>query len=295
MESLKRGFDFLIQSWQMVLKDNDLIKPSIYAIFIGMVVTVIIGIPMVAAFAIFGEHGIGRIIGYMFGIILIFAQYAVSYLFSAMTVYLVFGFISNGDGNISQAWKIVKRDWLDILSLALVSTLMNLLRNFLKGKGKSPLRNSLSSLIDTVWTEATYLVLPAMVIDDLNLKDGLRRATQIVKENLLLVGVSTIGVKAVTSILGLIIGGSGIALGSGVGIGLIGLSGQTVWGLVSGISLGILIAAIFILISVVVSSYTLTAYHTCLYIWARDVEKSKLGTEEEQLVRPPAPLAAVLE
>jgi hypothetical protein len=294
MDSFRRGFEFLKQSWQMALKDRDLMKPSIYALFAGIGVTIIFSIPMVASFALFGDSGIGRSVGYVFGAVLIFAQYAVSYLFSAMTIYLIFGFLAEGDGRMDRAWVVVKRDWLDILSLAGASTLVNLLRSFVRGKGKSGARNALASLIDTVWTEATYLVLPAMVIDDLNLKDGLRRATQIVKDHLLLVGVSTIGVRAVTGLIGFFIGGTGIALGVGVSLGLIGVSGQAAWGFISGISLGVLIAAVFILVSVVITSYTATAYHTCLYLWAREVERARNAGDETTRVQAPAPLAAVL-
>lgn len=294
MDSFRRGFEFLKQSWQMALKDRDLMKPSIYALFAGIGVTILFSIPMVASFALFGDSGIGRSVGYVFGAVLIFAQYAVSYLFSAMTIYLIFGFLAEGDGRMDRAWEMVKRDWLDILSLAGASTLVNLLRSFVRGKGKSGARNALASLIDTVWTEATYLVLPAMVIDDLNLKDGLRRATQIVKDHLLLVGVSTIGVRAVTGLIGFFIGGTGIALGVGVSLGLIGVSGQAAWGFISGISLGVLIAAVFILVSVVITSYTATAYHTCLYLWAREVERARNAGDETTRVQAPAPLAAVL-
>jgi hypothetical protein len=47
------------------------------------------------------------------------------------------------------------------------------------------------------------------------------------------------------------------------------------------------------MISSVISSYTSTAYHTCLYIWAREVEKAN-ETGRVGQVAAPAPLAAVL-
>ncbi|GAB4579052.1 MAG: hypothetical protein Fur0022_17900 [Anaerolineales bacterium] len=75
-------------------------------------------------------------------------------------------------------------------------------------------------MIQTVWTEATYLVLPAMVIEDINLKDGLKRATQIVRNNLLLVGVSTVGVGFATGLIGFLLGGRGSSWGWGWGLGL---------------------------------------------------------------------------
>lgn len=294
MDSLRRGFAFLKQSWQMALRDPDLIKPSIYALIWGMVVTLIFSIPMVVSFVVFGDQGIGRMLGYLFAAILIFAQYTVSYWFSAMTIYLIYSYLAEGDGVMEKAWHMAQRNWFNILSLAAASMGVTLLQRFLKGKGDSGVRNALASLIDAVWTQATYLVLPAMVIDELNLKSGVRRATQIVKENLLLIGISMVGVRTVTVIIGFLIGGAGIALGLGVGIGLVSLSGQAAWGVIGGLSFGTILAGLFILVAVVISSYTTTAYHTCLYLWARDVERARQEGQESMAVKPPVPLAVVL-
>jgi hypothetical protein len=294
MQSLKRGFDFLKQSWQMAFADPDLIKPSFYALIAGLVVTLIGSIPVILAFVLFGEKGFGQIIGYILSALLIFVQYAVAYLFSSMTIYLVYGYLAEGDGRMDKAWAIVKRDFFDVLSLAAASTVVNLLKSMLSGKRKSAGPQFFAGLINTIWTEATYLVLPAMVIEDIGLKDGLRRATHIVKNNLLLVGISTVGVKAVINLIGFLLGATGIGLGLGVGLGLISLSQGAVWGTISGIGLGILIAAVFIVAATVIGSYTATAYHTCLYLWARDVERARQSGQPLSAVSAPAPLGAVL-
>lgn len=294
MESLKRGFAFLKQSWRMALADRDLIKPSIYALGVGIVVTILFSIPMLVSFVFFGDQGMGQVLGTFFGALLIFAQYVVSYFFSAMTIYLIFSYLAEGDGVMAKAWQIAQRNWLNLFSLAAASMLVSLLQRFLKGKGDSGARRALASLMDALWTQATYLVLPAMVIDGLNLQGGLRRATQIVRENLLLIGFSMVGVRAVSGILAFLLGGSGIALGFGVAIGLVTLSGRAWWGLIGGLSFGTILAALFILIAVILTSYTTTAYYTCLYLWARDVEKARDEGRELLTVQPPQPLAAVL-
>jgi len=294
MDSLRRGYGFLKQSWQMVLADRDLIKPSIFALLVGLVITLLGSLPLILVFVVFGDQGFGQLIGFILGAVLIFLQYSISYLFSAMTVYLIYGYLAEGDGRMDKAWGIVKRDFLDILSLAGASTVVNLLKSLVRGKGRNQGRNLLSGLIDTIWTEATYLVLPAMVIEDIGLKDGLKRATQIIKNNLLLVGVSTVGVKAITGLIGFLLGGTGIALGAGIGLGLISLTSGATLGLVAGISLGVIIAGAFIMVAVIITSYTVTAYHTCLYLWARDVEKASQSGQLIQSVKAPAPLAAVL-
>jgi hypothetical protein len=235
----------------------------------------------------------------VFGALLVFAQYSVGYIFSAMTIYLVYGYLAEGDGVMSKAWEIVRREWLNILSLAAASTAVNLLKNAIRGRGRSGGRNLLSGLIGTVWTEAAFLILPAMVIEGVNLKDALKRAGQIVKDNLLLVGISTVGVRAINGLIGFLLGAVGIALGLGAGLGIISLTSSSTLatlqtlGIAGGIGLGVIVAGIFIMVATIVTSYTSTAYHTCLYLGARDVEKARAAGSSAP-VQAPAPLAAVL-
>jgi hypothetical protein len=295
MQSFSRGWSFLKQAWQMALKDRDLIKPTIYSLVAGFIVSIIF-IPMIvgASFLTGGESStVGQVVMFVLGAIMIFVQYTVGYIFSAMTVYLIYGYLAEGDGVMSKAWAVVKRDLLELISLAAASTVVNLVKNAIKGKGNSGVRNVFAGLLDTVWTEAAFLILPAMVIEDVNLKDGLKRAGNIIKNNLLLVGISTVGVKAVNGLVGFLLGLLGLGLGFGAGYGISYATNFDTVGLIAGISLGVLIAGIFIMVATVVTSYTSTAYHTCLYLWARDVEKSQASGSSAQ-VQAPAPLAAVL-
>jgi len=126
-----------------------------------------------------------------------------------------------------------------------------------------------------------------------NLKDGIKRASQIVQDNLLLVGISTVGVKTVTGLIGFGLGLTGAIIGSALGFGIISLFGGTTvtLGMVIGIVAGLLVFFIFVMIATVINTYTSTAYHTCLYLWARDAEKA----ESVDRVSAPAPLAAVLD
>jgi hypothetical protein len=295
MQSFSRGWSFLKQAWQMALKDQDLVKPSIMALFAGFIVSVIF-IPLMigAGFLTGGDNSlVGQIAIFVLGAVMIFVQYTVGYVFSAMTVYLVYGYLAEGDGIMSKAWAVVKRDIFDLMSLAAASTAVNLLKNAVKGKGRSAGRNMLAGLIDTVWTEAAFLLLPAMVIEDINLKDALKRVGYIIKNNLLLVGISTVGVKAVNGLIGFLLGALGVGLGLGLGYGIITVTATSTFGLVTAIGLGVIVAGVFIMVATVITSYTATAYHTCLYLWARDVEKAQ-ATGSSAQVQAPAPLAAVL-
>lgn len=298
MQSFTRGWSFLKQAWGMAFQDRDLLKPSVYALVVGMIVSVIGIIPIVLAYFVFGGSQLGNVVIFILGAILVFVQFVVTYIFSAMTIYLIFGYLSEGDGRMDKAWAIVRRDFFDILTLAAVSTVVNLLRsaaqrNRNRGFGAN-LARSAAGLLEVLWTQAAYLILPAMVIDDLNLKDGVQKVWKITKENLLLIGISTVGVRAVTGLIGFVFGVVGFVIALAVGGGMVYLSGGAAVISVVGIALGALIFFTFAMVASVFSSYTGTAYHACLYIWAREAEKAVAEGREISQVAAPAPLAAAL-
>lgn len=300
MQSFSRGWSFLTQAWGMAFKDKDLIKPSIYALLVGFIVSVIGIIPIVGAYLLLGESGFGQVLTFALGALMVFVNFAVTYVFSGMTAYLIFGYLSEGDGRLDRAWGIVKRDLFDILTLAAASTAVNMLKSMANRRNRNGGANLLAGLVrsaagllEVLWTEASYLILPAMVIDDLNLKDGIMRVWGITKNNLLLIGISTVGVRAVTGLIGFVLGLTGALIGFGIGYGLIAVLGTGVAGLVIGIGLGAMIFFAFVLVASVISSYTGVAYHTCLYIWARETERAQALGQPIQ-VSAPAPLAAVL-
>jgi len=300
MQSFSRGWSFLTQAWGMAFKDKDLIKPSIYALGVGFVVSIVGVIPVVGAYFIFSQTGFGQVIIFALGSLMVFANFVITYIFSGMTAYLIFGYLSEGDGRMDKAWAIVKRDFLDILTLAAASTAVNIIKSLARRRSErgggnilAGLARSAAGLLEVLWTEASFLILPAMVIDDLNLKDGASRIWDITKANLLLIGISTVGVRWVTGLIGFILGLIGAVIGFAVGYGIISLLGTEILSLVLGIGLGAMIFFAFTLVASVISSYTGTAYHTCLYIWARDAEKAQVAGQSIQ-VAAPAPLAAVL-
>ena len=298
MESFSRGWSFLKQAWQMALQDKDLIKPSIYALIVGSIVSVIGSIPIIIAALLLGDAGrVGQFILAVMGAFLVFINFVITYVFSGMTVYLIYEYLTHGNGRMSTAWSIVRRDFFDLATLAAVSTGVNLLKNAARrnrnGGIAAGLVSAAASFLEVLWTEAAFLILPAMVIEDMNLSNSAKRVAQIVKENLLLIGVSTVGVRAVTGLIGFLLGFGGAVLGFIVGYGLIAVLGTGALGLVVGIGLGVLIFLVFTMVGNVIGTYTSTAYHTCLYLWARNVEVAQRADQPIQ-VAAPAPLAAVL-
>ena len=297
MQSFSRGWSFLKQAWGMAFKDKDLLKPSVYALVVGMIVSAIGIIPLAIGYIFISGNSIGNFVMFIMGGILVFAQFVVAYVFSGMTVYLIYGYLTEGDGRMDKAWAIVRRDFFDILTLAAASTAVNMLKSAAQRNKKNSvvanLARSATGLLETLWTEAAFLILPAMIIDDLNLKAGMQRIWKITKENLLLIGISTVGVRFVTGLISFVFGAIGFAIAFVIGGGAAYVSGGSAAISVVGIVIGALIFFAFVMVASIFSSYTNTAYHTCLYIWAREVETAKAEGSSVK-VRAPAPLAAAL-
>jgi hypothetical protein len=297
MQSFSRGWAFLKQAWSMAFKDKDLLKPSIYALVAGMIVSVIGVIPLAIGYFFISGNSVGNFVMFIMGGILVFAQFVVTYVFSGMTIYLIYGYLTEGDGRMDKAWAIVIRDFFDILTLAAASTVVNMLKTAAQRNKKNSfaasLARSATGLLETLWTEAALLVLPAMIIDDLNLKDGMQRVWKITKENLLLVGISTVGVRWVTGLISFIFNAIGFAIAFAIGGGAAFISSGSTAISIAGVVIGALIFFTFVMVASVFSSYTNTAYHTCLYIWAREVETAK-AHDSSVPVSAPAPLAAAL-
>ncbi len=295
-DSISRGWGFLKQAISMAAKDRDLIKPSIISFFVNAIVGVVFAIPLVVTAILLGggDNLVGRAVLFVLGAIMLFAQYTVSYVFSGMTVYLIYGYLSEGDGRMDKAWEIVKRDLLDIMSLAAASAVVKIVENALRGRNgrRNVLGGILANILNTVWTTATYFVLPAMIIEDLNLPNALKRATHMIKNNLLLVAVSYVGVNAITGFIGFVLVAGAVIFGVAATAGLGSLLDTA--GVITGIVLAVAVVVLVVAVVTVFTSYIGTAYHTCLFIWAREAEKAQAAGQPAQAVQAPAPLAAVL-
>jgi zinc transporter ZupT len=76
MESFARGWSFLQQAWSMAFKDRDLIKPSIYALIVGTIASVIGSIPMIVVAFFLGDAGrVGQFILAVMGAFLVFINF----------------------------------------------------------------------------------------------------------------------------------------------------------------------------------------------------------------------------
>ncbi len=311
VDSLKRGYAFLIQAWRMARTDPDLFKPSVYTLLAGLIFLIIGLIPIAGSVLLFSGRTYGQVVTGFFAALLFLSMICAGSILSAMNVYLVYGYLAEGDGRVKGAWDFIRRNWLDLLGLSVAALTTDLMgwavqrwrapgaaaakRHTARAGGTSghadPASDA-SSAQESIWSQAALLALPAMVIEDLSLKDGLLRGRQIMRDRLLPIDPGFIGLRPFNLLAGLILGALGIAAGLGVGLKLVLAANKVSLGVIGGLAAGLLIGSVFLMAAVVLAGFTSRAYQTCLYLWARDVELAQHESQAE--ASPPAPLAAVL-
>jgi len=100
-------------------------------------------------------------------------------------------------------------------------------------------------------------------------------------------------VRWVTGLIGFVLGFGGFVIAALIGGGALYVTGEINVISILAIAVAAFIFFFLVMIASVISSYTSTAYHTCLYLWAREAEKAQTAGQPIQ-VPAPAPLAAVL-
>ncbi len=284
-ENIFKGFSFIKESFSLITKDADLIKPSIYSIFVGVFFTIVSGIVLFLLRSMIPAE-----LFYILAFLVLLVDYYISYFFTGMTAFLVYDYFKDGDATMSEAWAAVKKNAATIFYLSIISAIVKVITSILRNKEERDrsvaggLSVMIVGFIESAWTVATYFIIPAIVIEDRELKGAVERATYIIKRNLLPIGVGEIAVGLVTGILSFI----GIIIAIFIGVMLFSITG----GAAAGALVAILVVAILIILVIALSMYITTAYHTCLFLWARDVETASLGVTGT--IKPPAPIANAL-
>jgi hypothetical protein len=292
MFNINSGFVFFKLAWQDARHNNDLLKPSFYSLVCGLFLT-LLGLVSVGlvGLRVGGQPAWLVLTGFWLAVLL-FGQFAIARLFSGMTAVLFFAHLTGSRLCMSAAWQALRRRWPELLGISVASIGTGLFHrpatNRLVSTSKPP------ETPDLGWTQAMYLLTPVIAIENLSLKEGLRRTSQIVRDRLLRIGADVIGVRTFVLVTSLLLGLGGLGLGLAAAAGLRGLTGGTEAGYALEIVTGAVPLSLCLLLAIVLSSFTSTAYHTCLYLWAANVERARQTNSSIGAALTPPYLAAVL-
>jgi hypothetical protein len=202
------------------------------------------------------------------------ALYFIDYFCNGLTASLIAQQVTTGQVSFDEAMTTTKKAIPGIMIFAAISALFDLLVSFTDRR--SLLGKIVAQIVYMVWTTATYVVMPAMVLEGLSFGQAFSRSKALMKQDPTQVGSGVLGMGIITWIIN-------------IALFFVAYQGAAVLGNIHPIVGGFFYFFIFNL-SWAITGYLKITYFTCFYLWARQCEES--GSADTELA--PAPLAAAL-
>jgi hypothetical protein len=259
IDSFKKGWAFLKAALAMARDNRKLLAPSVYQVVITIAYFAAWGAALVAIDPQWSDGTWAAV-----GALATFGSFLIFYLCSGMTVHMIDAHLRGEQPTLAAGARDARKNFFAIVVLALISTVVDVLARGARNNN-SLFGKVIASIVETIWTMVSFLLLPAIMLEDTTVGGALRRVRALHKGNMLLIGIGEIGVRLVTSLIGAVwlLAIFGIIYGA---LELVGGTPALVIAFMVGGTLFALFAAF--------STYLRVAYYTCLYMWARDVERA---------------------
>jgi hypothetical protein len=287
VQHLTYAFRFIGACFSLAIKHSRLRKPWFH-LWMGGIALLIMGlIPMGIVIALIGIKPWGMFLIGLLVTLLLFGVLAWGEM-TALETCLVFDDVIwmtlQLPGSSEQ-----KRDyahWQDVFQWVLILPGLEAIRLF-----NQAFRPAHAEKSD--WLAASYLMLPAIALEDFSLREGIERIKQLVRDRLLRFHPNLVGVRLVAGVIQWTFIIAGGLLGLWVGLKI---ADPVTAGLLSrlfAIVVGVMLTGILALIGVHFGSFHRACYYTTLYQWALNVENARMTGDASQSV-PPAILSQVM-
>src|SRR5262245_36738149 len=198
VDSFKKGWEFMKQAFAMARKDRKLLAPSVYQVlisilyFVGWVVALVAIEPR-------WSNGTWAVVS----AIAVFGSFLIFYFFCGMTVNMIDVHLKGGTPSLAEGARDARKNFVAIVFLALVSTIVDAFARAARNED-SIVGKIIAGIIESIWTMLSFLLLPAIIIEDASFGDAMRRVRALHKGHMLLIGIGEVGVRFVTNIVGLL-------------------------------------------------------------------------------------------
>jgi hypothetical protein len=273
IDSFKKGWAFMKAAFAMARENRKLLAPSVYQVLISVVYFAGWVAALLAIDPAWSD-GTWTVVS----LIAVFGSFLIFYFFCGMTVNMVDVHLKGGTPSLGEGARDAGKNFVAIVFLALVSTVIEAFARAARNND-SIVGKIVAAIVETIWTMLSFLLLPAIIIEDASFGAAMRRVRQLHKGHMLLIGIGEIGVRLVTNLIGLVwmLAIFGVVYGA---FALVGGTAALVISFVVGGTMLALFAAF--------TTFVRMAYYTCLYLWAVEVERAG------QSAPAPLPLAIAL-
>jgi hypothetical protein len=214
-ERINRSWELVKASWRVLQADRELIVFPIVSFIGSIVVLITFAIPMIAA-GIFdsiardGADGIG-VAGIMVGFLFYLVMYTVVIFSNTALVGAAMIRLKGGDPTLSDGFEIARSRFSTILGYALISATVGMILRAISERG-GIVGQIVSSLVGFVWSIATYLVVPVLVVENIGPVDAVKRSANLLKKTWGEQLVANFGIGTVFGLITLVVVLIGVAL-----------------------------------------------------------------------------------
>ncbi len=266
--SFSRAFAFFGQMRDLAKAAPVIKKPILYNVVIAAVIMGVSIIPL-----IFVSSG-----GMAYGIMTLATVilYFVDYFCNALTASLIYDHVTTGNATMEAAKARVKKSVGAIAIFGAVSGVLDVASTYARERGDI-LAKIILGIIRAIWTTATYVMMPAIVIEEISFGDALKRSKDLMKQDPTGVGAGVVAVSLVTYIVGFLT----FAVG-----GVLMRIGFSIWA-----PLGVLLWLLVVNSYWAITGWLKISYSTCFYLWAKECER----THSQDSSLAPLPLRSALD
>jgi hypothetical protein len=273
MDSWKKGWEFIKQAFAMAKENKRLLLPSLYQVLcsIGYFIAWVVAL---VAIHPHWSNGVWAAVG----AVATFGSFTIFYFFCGVTVNMIDVHLKGGTPTIAEGVRDAGKNIVAILFLASVSTVIDMVARAARDND-SIVGKIVAGIVEAIWTTLSFLLLPAIIIEDAGFGVAMRRVRELHRGNMLLIGIGEVGVRSVTGFIGF--------LWMLLVFGVLYVDLQLFSGLTA-VIIGFTVCGSLLALFAAFANYVRMAYYTCLYLWAADVER------QGQSAPAPLPLARAL-
>jgi hypothetical protein len=266
--SFSRAFEFMSQMLTLAKSNRALLKPLVYDLMITTPISIVLAILM----GFVHTRGLGWTLLGVGTAMLYFVDYACN----SLTASLMYDYATTGEARMQNAMPRVKKALPGIITFAAVSALLDLATTYARERDDVASR-ILVRVLRAIWTTATYVIMPALVIEGVSFGAAFGRSKQLMDQDPTGVGAGVVAMSITSYLAAIVI----------FPLAWFSLRyGSLIHPFVGGI-----LFFTFVNLYWSVSGWLKIAYATCFYMWARECERTK--TTEHALA--PRPLRAALD
>ena len=265
--AFSRALAFMGQIFTLASQHKALLKPLVY----DLVITTII----MAGFTVLQFFTPLRFFYLVMGAEA-FVLYFVDYACNSLTASLMYDYAMTGEASMATAVPRVKKALPGVLTFAAVSALLDLASTYARERNDFAAKIILR-VLRAIWTTATYVIMPALVIEGVSFGDAFKRSKALMDQDPTGVGAGVVAMSITSYIVAVVCFAlSYFLLRIGVHIHP---------------AIGALLSMLMVNLYWAVSGWMKISYATCFYMWARECERT--GSTDHALA--PLPLRTALD